>query len=393
SMADMNIPSDNVPTKHAPAIAPPTITDDHILPSSKWVPIGKSNSVLVVQKSQRNPIFSISVAILKNTNFFKAFTSSSTIPTIYIQQFWDTMFSPTYHSTSSRTKSNIHHKYRLSLTLSHEESVLNTLRFVGTDGREVFGMLIPDGLLTDEITSAPYYSRYLEHVAEYQRCLDEELGLKPSAPKASKVTKPPKPTPTTTEPSKKDQSKKHKLVKEISDSPSPAKLEPVYGDEEADIQRAVELSIKEQAERTQGPARPVVIREPNYRRIQPLPDVQGKRKEKVSDEQVALDLLTLQTPKKKSPAEQYIFQRCTPTTTEPYGHAESPSLYAELGLTNSEKESDKEVSPEINAGTQDEGQAGPNPGEQDEGQARPNPGIQDEGQDGSNPGDTAESQP
>ncbi|GKE98287.1 retrovirus-related pol polyprotein from transposon TNT 1-94, partial [Tanacetum coccineum] len=151
-----------------------------------------------------------------------------------------------------------------------------------------------------------------------------------SVPKASKVTKPPKPTPTTTEPSKKDQSKKHKLVKEISDSPSPAKLEPVYGDEEEDIQRAVELSIKEQAERTQGPARPVVIREPNYRRIQPLPDVQGK---------------------------------CTPTTTEPYGHAESPSLYAELGLTNSEKESDKEVSPEINAGTQDEGQVGPNPGD------------------------------
>ncbi|GKA05760.1 retrovirus-related pol polyprotein from transposon TNT 1-94 [Tanacetum coccineum] len=157
--------------------------------------------------------------------------------------------------------------------------------------------------------------------------------------------------------------------------------EPVYGDEEADIQRAVELSIKEQAERTQGPARPVVIREPDSGRIQPLPDVQGKGKEKVSDEQVALDLLTLQTPKKKSPAEQYIFQRRTPTTTEPSGHAESPSLYAELGLTDSETESDEEVSPEINAGTQDEGQAGPNPG------------IQDEGQAGSNPGDAAESQP
>ncbi|GKC33138.1 hypothetical protein Tco_1040432 [Tanacetum coccineum] len=76
--------------------------------------------------------------------------------------------------------------------------------------------------------------------------------------------------------------------------------EPVYGDEVADIQRAAELSIKEQAERTQGPARPVVIREPDYGRIQPLPDVQGKGKEK------------------------------------------------------------------INAGTQDEGQAGPNIGEQDE---------------------------
>ncbi|GKA48208.1 hypothetical protein Tco_0741166 [Tanacetum coccineum] len=461
TMADLNIPADIAPTEQALAIAPPIRTDDQILPLSKWVPIGKSNNV--------------------------AFTASSTIPAIYIQQFWDTMcvnsstglyncqldeqwfnlhkdilrdalgISPandnnpfeapplsdiiieyvntlgypntlrnvsamsgiTHHSNINyaeriweefvqsiqtfltdrknlatkarrkkktlhllipnvrftkliihhlRTKHNIHPRTGSPLHYSHEESVLNTLRFVGKDGREVFGMPIPDALLTDEITSAPYYSRYLEHVAEYQRCLDEEHGkaeeedvtespkaakatksktakqTKPSAPKASKVTKPPKPTPTTTEPSKKDQSKKRKLVKETSDAPSPAKRskagkEHVYGDEEADIQRAAKLSIKEQAERTQGPARPVVIREPDSGRIQPLPDVQGKGKEKVNDEQVALDLLTLQTPKKKSPAEQYIFQRRTPTIIDPL-----------------------EVSPEINAGTQDEGQAGSNPG-------------------------------
>ncbi|GJW53429.1 retrovirus-related pol polyprotein from transposon TNT 1-94 [Tanacetum coccineum] len=197
-------------------------------------------------------------------------------------------------------------------------------------------------------------------------------------------------------PPRKTKVKKRKLVKETFDAPSltkrsKAEQEPVYGDEEADIRRAVELSIKEQAERTQGPARLVVIREPNSGRIQPLPDVQGKGKEKVSDEQVALDLLTLQTPNKKSPAEQYIFHRRTPTTTKPFGYAKSPSLYAELGLTDSETESGEEVSPEINARTQDEGQAGLNPGEQDEGQTGPNPGIQDKGQAGSNPGDAAES--
>ncbi|GJT18207.1 hypothetical protein Tco_0876913 [Tanacetum coccineum] len=146
-----------------------------------------------------------------------------------------------------RTKHNIHPRTSSPLRYSHEESVLNTLRFVGKDGRDVFGMPIPDALLTDEITSAPYYSGYLEHVAEYQCCLDEEHGkaeeedvtespkaskatksktakqTKPSTPKASKVTKPPKPTPTTTEPSKKDQSKKRKLVKETFNAPSPAK--------------------------------------------------------------------------------------------------------------------------------------------------------------------------
>ncbi|GJU35986.1 hypothetical protein Tco_1184340, partial [Tanacetum coccineum] len=47
--------------------------------------------------------------------------------------------------------------------------------------------------------------------------------------------------------------------------------------------------------------------------------------------------------------------RRTPTTTKPSGYVESPSLYVELGLTDSETESDEEASPEINAGTQDKG--------------------------------------
>ncbi|GKA96391.1 hypothetical protein Tco_0818486 [Tanacetum coccineum] len=65
--------------------------------------------------------------------------------------------------------------------------------------------------------------------------------------------------------------------------------------------------------------------------------------------------------------------------TKHSGQADPPSLDAELPLTESETKSDEEV-PVINAGDQDEGQAGPNPGEQDEGQA------------GSNPGDATESQ-
>ncbi|GJT87413.1 hypothetical protein Tco_1069130 [Tanacetum coccineum] len=91
TMADMNILANDAPAEQAPTITPPTIIDDQILPLSKWVPIGKSNCVLDVQKSQRNPIFPIVVSLLKNTNFFRAFTASSTILAIYIQQFWDTM--------------------------------------------------------------------------------------------------------------------------------------------------------------------------------------------------------------------------------------------------------------------------------------------------------------
>nr|GEX40607.1 uncharacterized mitochondrial protein AtMg00810-like [Tanacetum cinerariifolium] len=66
TLADMNSPINDAPAEQAPTIAPPTRTDDQILPLSKWVPIGKSNCVLDVQKLQRNPIF-------------------------LIAQFWDTM--------------------------------------------------------------------------------------------------------------------------------------------------------------------------------------------------------------------------------------------------------------------------------------------------------------
>ncbi|GKD46209.1 retrovirus-related pol polyprotein from transposon TNT 1-94 [Tanacetum coccineum] len=46
TMADMNIPANDVPTKQALAIAAPTRTDDQILPIRRWVPISKSNYVL-----------------------------------------------------------------------------------------------------------------------------------------------------------------------------------------------------------------------------------------------------------------------------------------------------------------------------------------------------------
>ncbi|GJR68122.1 E-beta-farnesene synthase [Tanacetum coccineum] len=297
------------------------------------------------------------------------------------------------------------------LHLPNEESVLGYLKFSakGTK-REVFGMPIPNNLITADIQGEQYYNAYLEKVAKHQRYLaGEEVSdpdspapkpakatkpkatkqSKPLAPKAAPVTKPaaakapkttasrpPKPTPTTTEPSKKDQTGKVikkrtqksslQLVDEFVDEGVPVN-EPRFGDEEADLQKAVEESLKDVHAAHQGPLPPVVIREPESGKFQPLPEVQGKGKEKVGEEQAAQVLLNLQTPKKKSPADQYIFQRRSSAPTEPSGHDESSSLYAELGLTDSETESDEEV-PGIDVGDQDEDQAGPNPGIQDEGQ-------------------------
>nr|GEY33837.1 hypothetical protein [Tanacetum cinerariifolium] len=70
----------------------PVRSDEPILPHDRWVAIGKSNCYLNEERSQLNPIFKIAVDILKQTNFFRAFTASSTIPSIYIQQFWDTIY-------------------------------------------------------------------------------------------------------------------------------------------------------------------------------------------------------------------------------------------------------------------------------------------------------------
>ncbi|GJR08380.1 retrovirus-related pol polyprotein from transposon TNT 1-94 [Tanacetum coccineum] len=79
-MAEENVPA---PT--------PTRSDKQILPFNAWLPVGKGNLLLDLQKFQKNPIFCILVDILQNTNFFRAFTTSANVPTIYIQQFWNTL--------------------------------------------------------------------------------------------------------------------------------------------------------------------------------------------------------------------------------------------------------------------------------------------------------------
>ncbi|GJR15448.1 putative ribonuclease H-like domain-containing protein [Tanacetum coccineum] len=61
SMAEQNVPAQ-----------PPTRTDEQIVPRSQWLTIGKSNLLFNAQKIQKNPIFQISVDILKNTNFFRS---------------------------------------------------------------------------------------------------------------------------------------------------------------------------------------------------------------------------------------------------------------------------------------------------------------------------------
>ncbi|GKE53219.1 hypothetical protein Tco_1488375, partial [Tanacetum coccineum] len=69
TMAEQNVPA------RAPAR-----TYEQIVPRSQWLQIGKSNLLFDAQKIQKNPIFQISVDILRNTNFFRAFSASANVP-------------------------------------------------------------------------------------------------------------------------------------------------------------------------------------------------------------------------------------------------------------------------------------------------------------------------
>nr|GEU43927.1 histone deacetylase 14 [Tanacetum cinerariifolium] len=292
TMAGVNV---NAPADQAPTMAPPTRTNDQILPHIRWVPIGKSNCYLDVERSQSNPIYKIAVDILKHTNFFRAFTTSSIIPLIYIQQFWDTV--------------------RYDKTFSAK----------GTK-REVFGLPIPNKLITTDIQGQQYYKEYLEKVAKHQRYLASEKGsnLDSPAPNPTKAIKKSKPSAPKADlrppPSPAKRSKPGLVTKrrkptsslrsvDVSVDEGIPEKEPRVNDEEADIQRAIEESLKSFHDAPRGPLPPVVIREPDSGKFQPLPE------------------------------------RCTPASTEPSGHADSSSIYAALGLTDSASKSDKEVPP------------------------------------------------
>nr|GEX37693.1 histone deacetylase 14 [Tanacetum cinerariifolium] len=280
------------------------------------------------------------------------------------------------NAPGDQRKHKFHPRPDSPLHLPNEKPVLGYLKFSakGTK-RKVFGMPILGNLITANIQGEPYYKEYLEKVAKHQRYLAGEQGSDPDSPvpKHTKATKKSKPLvpkadlrPPVTKPASSQQpepkpapaklglvTKRRKptsslsLVNESVAKGIPEK-EPRVDDEEADVQRALEESLKSIYDAPWGSLPPMVIREPDSGKYQPLLE--------------------------KSPADQFIFQRRTSTPTGSSGHDESSSLYAELRLTDSEVKYDEDVLG-IDAGVQGEGHAGPKPDEQDKGQARPNPGT------------------
>nr|GEY87576.1 monodehydroascorbate reductase [Tanacetum cinerariifolium] len=298
------------------------------------------------------------------------------------------------------TKLIIHHlqrKHRFyprpdsPLHLSNEEPVLGYLKFSakGTK-REIFGMPIP-GILAGETRST--------------QDLPAPKPAKPARkPQSTAQKAPPKPSisspVTSTQPAPtsvpaKTQENKRKQATRTTDKPVKAKRIKRSISRKTHQSRSSPKSMGESeaegvpAEEPQGPLPPVVIRELESGKYQPLPEVPGKGKAKVSEEQVVHDLLSLQKHKKASPMDQYIFQRRVSEPTASSFHDVSP--YEVLGQSDSKDES-KKIVLGIEKGSQDESQARPDPNAQTEGQTGSDTGAQAEGQAGSNPDETSKGQ-
>nr|GEZ35225.1 hypothetical protein [Tanacetum cinerariifolium] len=230
------------------------------------------------------------------------------------------------------------------LHLSNEEPVLGYLKFSakGTK-KEIFGMPIP-GITKD--LSAPKPAK----PARKPHSTAQKAPPKPSI--SSSVTST-QPAPTSAP--AKSQENKRKQATETTNKPAKAKRikrsisrktrQPRSSPKSMGASEAEEVP----AEEPQGPLPPVVIREPESGKHQPLPEVPGKGKAKVTEDQVAHDLL------------------------------------------NSEEESEKIILG-AEKGGQDEGQAGPDPDAQAEDQTGSDAGAQAKGQAGSNPDETSEGQ-
>ncbi|GJR23558.1 hypothetical protein Tco_0972085 [Tanacetum coccineum] len=166
-------------------------------------------------------------------------------------------------------------------------------------------MPILNELITDDIREADYYDAYLEKVAKHQRYLagEEVSDLDSPTPKPAKSTKPkvtkqakpvapkaatkkPQPAPT------KPKEKKRKQAKETTEATPPAKRAKAGKvAKKRTLKRSQQLvdefGMRDAHGAPRGPLPPMVFRETDTGKFQPLPEVEGKGKEKAGAEQAA----------------------------------------------------------------------------------------------------------
>ncbi|GKD42115.1 hypothetical protein Tco_1266760, partial [Tanacetum coccineum] len=94
---------------------------------------------------------------------------------------------------------NIHQRSASPFNLAKEDLKLGNLKFVPKGKEdEVFGMPIPNELISKNIRNEPYYNAYLEMVAKH----DQKVAAEKEGKKKTASTKQPKPKPAKEKPSK-----------------------------------------------------------------------------------------------------------------------------------------------------------------------------------------------
>nr|GFA13413.1 hypothetical protein [Tanacetum cinerariifolium]GFA13417.1 hypothetical protein [Tanacetum cinerariifolium] len=380
-MADVNV---NAPTDQAPTMAPPTRSDpDSPAPkptkattkSKPSAPKADLRPPVTKPPSSQQPEPKPAPAMSQGKKRKKKATL------IVIPSIWFTKL--ILHHL--QRKHRFHPRPDSPLHLSNEEPVLGYLKFSakGTKSENPPALKPTQPARKPKAPTRPSISI---PVASTQ-------PAPTSAPAKSQENKRKQATETTNKPTKAKRIKHSTSRKTRQPKSSPKSVgaseaeevpaeEPQVADEDVDYQKVLEESMKDAYALPKVPLPPVVIREPESGKYQPLPEVPRKGKAKVTEEQVSHDLLSLQKHKKTSHVDQYIFQRRVSKPTGSSGHDESP--YALLGQSDNEEESEKTGS---DAGAQAEGQAGSNPDETSEGQAGSNPDETSKGQAGPDPGD------
>nr|GEV08435.1 hypothetical protein [Tanacetum cinerariifolium] len=307
----------------------PAPTPNQILPFAAWVPIGKRNFILDLQKKQKNPIFYPTKKGRKDKPRVIPYSRFTKLIICHLGRI---------HNIHQRSTSMFH--------LAEEDLRLGNLKFVSKgEADEVFGMPIPNELISNNIRNTPYYSAYLEMVAKHTRKIAagkegkkkpttaKQPKPKPVKEKSSKPTPVPKPKVKQVKPVKPSTAKQSQIGKVLKTGKGKSYLELIAEEEptqpepkpepkhqgkgdEFDVERTIQMSLESFQAQSQAHVGGVAIREPVAEATRPLPVVEGKGKAVVNEEQAAHSLLALHTPKKKSTIDQFILQRRTPATKE-----------------------------------------------------------------------------
>ncbi|GJR29167.1 hypothetical protein Tco_1105399 [Tanacetum coccineum] len=241
-----------------------------------------------------------------------------------------------------RPESAVHHTGDTA-----DDFILGNLKFVPKgESVEVFGMAIPDPLITEAIQQSSYYPKYLKMVDENTKKTPKESAsvqpaTKRATPKKPTTTTPVKQSkpalPPTKKPSKRKLPQKvrrgkptFKLVDEDDDAQQESNPQEEGNDPElelakklsleahqekggeegndADLERAIKLSLDPALlPQSRAPVGGVTIRDPVSEASPKLHEVVGKGKAIVTEEQVAHSLIDMS--KKKRTTDQFILVR------------------------------------------------------------------------------------